>query len=603
MSDDPETPSEAGFLFPPRVMDAEANTLTHIAYPELVRTICGTVDDSQPVEQYNGALGVTVDFVAANQRSVGQVQWNANLASLYTKPGNVSGVRWGSGTMISADLFLTAGHLFDQTGGGWTRPQQNGTTTTISPQEIAANMHVNFNYQVDPAGNPRPEQSFAIQQLIEYRVGNVDFAVILLAGSPGRIFGFTQVASTNATAGDMVAILGHPAGVPKRIEAGPVTQITATQILYNDIDTLGGNSGSGILRSPGGAIVGVHTDGGCTSTGGANFGAPIAAIIANSPAVRGTLADQAVVAWKGMGTDERLFYNTSSDGQLFTHQRVIPGTGGTSHSPALAALGEKLFLVWKGIGADQRLFVSSSTDGLTFTDQRVVPGVGGSSNAPAIAASRDRLFLAWKGMGADERLFYNSTADGRSFTGQRQIPGTGGSSAGPALATSSTRLYVAWKGMNADQRLFFCSSGDGVNFTPQQTIPGTGGSSHAPALATSATRLYVAWKGMGADPRLFISSTGDGVTFTPQRVIPGTGGSSHSPAIAAYNNRLYVVWKGIGDDSRLFFTSSGDGVNFADQRVISGTGGTSDAPRIASLRNPVGTRAAAPWTETTTVAD
>ena len=119
-------------------------------------------DDSQPVEQYDGTLGVTTAFVAAHQAAACQVQWNANLASIYTNPGNVSGVRWGSGTMISADLFLTCGHLFDQTGGGWDRPRQNGTTNIITPQEIARNMRLNFNFQVDPAGNLRPEQSFPI---------------------------------------------------------------------------------------------------------------------------------------------------------------------------------------------------------------------------------------------------------------------------------------------------------------------------------------------------------------------------------------------------------------------------------------------------------
>jgi hypothetical protein len=119
----------------------------------------------------------------------------------------------GSGAIISADLFLTAERLFDQTGRGWVRPQQDGTTTTISPPQIAAYLHVNFSYQVDPAGNLRPEQSFAIQQLVEYRIGNVDFAALLLAESPGTIYGFMQVCPTNATTDDMVAILGHPAGV------------------------------------------------------------------------------------------------------------------------------------------------------------------------------------------------------------------------------------------------------------------------------------------------------------------------------------------------------------------------------------------------------
>lgn len=91
------------------------------AYSALLESICGATDDSQPVEQYGGTLGVTTTFVAAHQSPVGQLQWNNNLAALYTSPGNVSGVRWCTGTLISNDLFLSAGHCFDQNGGGWAR--------------------------------------------------------------------------------------------------------------------------------------------------------------------------------------------------------------------------------------------------------------------------------------------------------------------------------------------------------------------------------------------------------------------------------------------------------------------------------------------------
>ncbi len=155
----------------------------------------------------------------------------------------MSGQRWASGTLISADLFLTAGHNFDQDADF---PRDNATGNVISPAEIATNMHVNFDFQFDPSGNPRPEQRFAITQLIEYRLGGLDFAVVRLAGNPGATFGTSGMSSTDAAVGDMACIIGHPLGMPKRIEAGPVTELTGTRILYNDIDTLGGNSGSGI---------------------------------------------------------------------------------------------------------------------------------------------------------------------------------------------------------------------------------------------------------------------------------------------------------------------------------------------------------------------
>ena len=55
-------------------------------YSAMLESICGAADDSQPVEQYDGTLGVTTAFVNAHQSAVCQVQWNDNLASVYTDP-------------------------------------------------------------------------------------------------------------------------------------------------------------------------------------------------------------------------------------------------------------------------------------------------------------------------------------------------------------------------------------------------------------------------------------------------------------------------------------------------------------------------------------
>jgi V8-like Glu-specific endopeptidase len=266
-------------------------------YGLILETICGATDDSQPVEQYDGTLGVTTAYVANHERAVAQVQWNDNLGAVYTNPGNVSGVRWGSGTMVSPDLFLTAGHLFDQTGGGWERPRVNGTSNVISPQEIATNMHLNFNYQVDSTGTPRTEDSFAITQLIEYRLNGVDFSICRIAGSPGNTYGWTTVANVDSAVNDMLCIIGHPAGLRKRIEAGPCSSFSGNQIRYNDIDTLGGNSGSGILQSPTGDLVGVHTNGGCNAAGtGSNFGMRISVVRAASPTLQNLGAATGILA-------------------------------------------------------------------------------------------------------------------------------------------------------------------------------------------------------------------------------------------------------------------------------------------------------------------
>lgn len=278
-------------LFPPRT-DLLAFTEAALAgagpeYADVLESICGVADDSQAVEQYDGTLGVTPAFVSAHQQQAVQVQWNSNLGAVYTNPGDVNGVRWGSATMIGPDLLLTCGHLFDSAAGGWTVPRQNGTATAISPTEIALNMHVNFLYQVDAGGTLRAEVSFPITQLLEYRLGGLDMALCRVGGNPGTTYGWTEVSAANPALGDMVAIIGHPAGMPKRIEAGPVTTVTTNQLRYNDIDTLGGNSGSGILHAATGRLVGVHTNGGCNSSGtGSNSGVAIAGIIAASPTLQ-----------------------------------------------------------------------------------------------------------------------------------------------------------------------------------------------------------------------------------------------------------------------------------------------------------------------------
>lgn len=269
-------------------MNKESIGADRLEFDEVRESICGTTDDSQPVEQYDGTLGVTQAFVNNNESAVGVLRWHTNLADIYSNPGNVAGQRWCTGTLITNNLFLTAGHCFDQTGGGWSRPRINGTTNIISPEEIATRMNVEFDFQVNSAGVLKTPVAIAIEELIEYRLDGLDFAIVRLAGSPGTQFGTTQLAPDDGNVGDMLCIIGHPAGQPKRIEAGPLTSFDAHRVRYNDIDTLGGNSGSGILRASDGCIVGIHTNGGCNEQmTGSNFGVRISRVRDASPTIQG----------------------------------------------------------------------------------------------------------------------------------------------------------------------------------------------------------------------------------------------------------------------------------------------------------------------------
>ncbi len=129
--------------------------------------------------------------------------------------------------------------------------------------------------------------------LVENRLGGLDFAVVRLGGNPGDTFGWTEISDTDADEADMLCIIQHPAGLPKRIEAGEAFHLHDARIGYDSIDTLGGSSGSGVLKSPDGNIVAVHTNGGCSAAAGShNHGVRISSILAKSSTLSALVAEE-----------------------------------------------------------------------------------------------------------------------------------------------------------------------------------------------------------------------------------------------------------------------------------------------------------------------
>jgi hypothetical protein len=179
-------------------------------------------------------------------------------------------------------------------------PRVDGTNNPISRTEIALNMHVDFRYQLDAQGNDQLPISFPIVEVVEDSLGGMDYAIVRLANNPGLTFELASVSPADAAEGDMLCIMGHPSGVPKRIEAGPLSRFGPISIEYDDIDTRPVSSGSGILADATGQIVGVHTNGGCCEITeeedclepepGRNTGVRISALLQQSPLLRNLAA-------------------------------------------------------------------------------------------------------------------------------------------------------------------------------------------------------------------------------------------------------------------------------------------------------------------------
>jgi V8-like Glu-specific endopeptidase len=215
-------------------------------------SICGSTNDAQHVNNYNGTFGPSVAFVQAHQRSKGALETSASADA---------GSKYCSGSLIASDLFLTAGHCVD--------------SSTVGD-------YVAFNYERAVGSTTVLEQTHVrVSEVVEDSLGGLDYAVLRLEGNPGDAWGISGLATADAVVGAAISIIGHPNAEPKQLAAGTVASLSSNYLHYGNLDTLGGSSGSGILDSAG-RIVGVHTNGGCTATGGTNSGVRIARICAMS---------------------------------------------------------------------------------------------------------------------------------------------------------------------------------------------------------------------------------------------------------------------------------------------------------------------------------
>lgn len=220
-------------------------------------SICGT-NQLVDVVDYDGSRGQPVEFVARHEQAVG--------ALAYGTPDSTSR-KYCTGTLISENLFLTAAHCID---GGIL-------------QEFAV-----FNYQkLAPTGvETTAQEHVKIIEVVEQGLGGLDFAIIKLEGTPGAKYGFTPINANEVTVGHLLTIIQHPSGRAKMVDIGNRSGSRGdVYMTYGNLDTEPGSSGSGVIDDVG-QVVGVHTNGGCYSSGGDNAGVMMTEIVKVSPTIQ-----------------------------------------------------------------------------------------------------------------------------------------------------------------------------------------------------------------------------------------------------------------------------------------------------------------------------
>jgi hypothetical protein len=134
-----------------------------------------------------------------------------------------------------------------------------------------------FNSEDAPDGDPLITEGTVIEQSTA-----PDYALIRLDVLPA-----ITPTPLAIQPGVRLAIIQHPRGRPKVVAEGSFLDSCNGLMFYDDLDTLVGSSGAGVLNREG-YLVGIHTDGDCETYGGTNYGWTAASIVEGSPYLEGS---------------------------------------------------------------------------------------------------------------------------------------------------------------------------------------------------------------------------------------------------------------------------------------------------------------------------
>lgn len=230
--------------------------------------ICGDTTDWQEVESYDGTLGPTIAFVAEHSPAVGRLRISR------TEPDGIHNTVC-TGTMIAPRYFLTNHHC----------------TYDADKSPV---YRVDMNYQLDPSGHQRPVQTYGATR-IEWASG-FDYAILETDGPAGTDWGMATPAAFSEPDGQAITMIQHPSGSTKKVDGGTWINLPDGLVGYNDIDMVGGSSGSGLLRDVNGELIGINKGGPdtCDETN-PNHGLSMLAIWGASPIVHLLALDTAKV--------------------------------------------------------------------------------------------------------------------------------------------------------------------------------------------------------------------------------------------------------------------------------------------------------------------
>lgn len=280
------------------------------------------------------------------------------------------------------------------------------------------------------------------------------------------------------------------------------------------------------------------------------------------------------MVWKGVDNDTRMFFSSLSGDGVWAPQQIVGGGGGTNTAPTVTCdWNEDIVVAWKGLGSDEHVWyttaqVESSVDQPIFPLQWSSQQVAGGALTdlpPSLAVvppgPGGTLYLGWKGTGGDTNVYISTLP---SFTagwqGLGAVPGVSTVrsptlTVGLNLPFQTPFLSVVWPEAGSQALRYV----EYVNGRWTGAVGLQGGSGAAPAVTEGPHDGFnppdnlIAWQGSGSDTRIFYSVDQNGAGWQAQQLVTNGGPTTTGLATADYVQcpngicnliTAYVAWKG-----------------------------------------------------------
>jgi hypothetical protein len=219
--------------------------------------------------------------------------------------------------------------------------------------------------------------------------------------------------------------------------------------------------------------------------------------------------------------------NSTQSSYDWTPAAAVPNAA-SSGGPALATFAGKVWMAWKGEGTDTRIYIASLS-GSTWSDGGAISGIG-TSNSPALAATASGLYLAFTGQ-SDDTVYWSKSSDGKTWSAQAAVPGFNTSDT-PALAAFNGVVYIAAKGAS-DATIWLSVYNETKGWGTATALSSDFGTSSGPALGCGNTgNLHLVFKGE-SDTLIWESTLITGKTAWSKPAKVANTKTSARPALAS----------------------------------------------------------------------